>query len=61
MSRRKTPDVRVRTALRLFAREKETGEGRESGSDAWKSYMRRATNAVNYSTELPLAQGVTFV
>lgn len=37
-----------------------TGGGRESGSDAWRSYMRRATNTVNYSTELPLAQGVEF-
>jgi aldehyde dehydrogenase (NAD+) len=44
-----------------FGGEKETGGGRESGSDAWKSYMRRATNTVNYSTELPLAQGVEFV
>jgi aldehyde dehydrogenase (NAD+) len=44
-----------------FGGEKETGGGRESGSDAWKSYMRRATNTVNYSTELPLAQGVTFL
>lgn len=43
-----------------FGGEKETGGGRESGSDAWKSYMRRATNTVNYSTQLPLAQGVTF-
>ena len=43
-----------------FGGEKETGGGRESGSDAWKSYMRRATNTVNYSTELPLAQGVQF-
>jgi aldehyde dehydrogenase (NAD+) len=43
-----------------FGGEKETGGGRESGSDAWKAYMRRATNTVNYSTELPLAQGVTF-
>jgi aldehyde dehydrogenase (NAD+) len=43
-----------------FGGEKETGGGRESGSDSWKSYMRRATNTVNYSTELPLAQGVTF-
>jgi aldehyde dehydrogenase (NAD+) len=43
-----------------FGGEKETGGGRESGSDAWKSYMRRATNTVNYSTELPLAQGVEF-
>jgi aldehyde dehydrogenase (NAD+) len=44
-----------------FGGEKETGGGRESGSDAWKAYMRRATNTVNYSNELPLAQGVEFV
>ena len=43
-----------------FGGEKETGGGRESGSDAWKAYMRRATNTINYSTELPLAQGVRF-
>jgi aldehyde dehydrogenase (NAD+) len=43
-----------------FGGEKETGGGREAGSDAWKSYMRRVTNTVNYSTELPLAQGVEF-
>lgn len=43
-----------------FGGEKETGGGRESGSDAWKSYMRRATNTINYSRELPLAQGVSF-
>jgi aldehyde dehydrogenase (NAD+) len=43
-----------------FGGEKETGGGRESGSDAWKAYMRRATNTVNYSRALPLAQGVTF-
>ncbi len=43
-----------------FGGEKETGGGRESGSDAWKAYMRRATNTVNYSTDLPLAQGITF-
>jgi aldehyde dehydrogenase (NAD+) len=43
-----------------FGGEKETGGGRESGSDAWKSYMRRATNTVNYGRALPLAQGVTF-
>ena len=41
-----------------FGGEKETGGGRESGSDAWKAYMRRATNTVNYSRDLPLAQGV---
>ena len=44
-----------------FGGEKTTGGGRESGSDAWRSYMRRTTNTVNYSTELPLAQGVEFV
>lgn len=43
-----------------FGGEKETGGGRESGSDAWKSYMRRQTNTVNYSRELPLAQGINF-
>jgi aldehyde dehydrogenase (NAD+) len=43
-----------------FGGEKHTGGGRESGSDAWKSYMRRATNTVNYSHALPLAQGVKF-
>jgi aldehyde dehydrogenase (NAD+) len=43
-----------------FGGEKETGGGRESGSDAWKSYMRRQTNTVNWSSELPLAQGITF-
>ena len=43
-----------------FGGEKETGGGRESGSDAWKGYMRRATNTVNYSSELPLAQGIDF-
>ncbi|GAA1713490.1 L-piperidine-6-carboxylate dehydrogenase [Propioniferax innocua] len=44
-----------------FGGEKETGGGRESGSDAWKAYMRRATNTINYSGELPLAQGVEFL
>ncbi len=43
-----------------FGGEKETGGGRESGSDAWKTYMRRATNTINYSRTLPLAQGVKF-
>jgi len=43
-----------------FGGEKTTGGGRESGSDAWKSYMRRATNTINYSRELPLAQGIKF-
>ncbi len=43
-----------------FGGDKDTGGGRESGSDAWKAYMRRATNTINYSRELPLAQGVDF-
>jgi aldehyde dehydrogenase (NAD+) len=43
-----------------FGGEKHTGGGRESGSDAWKSYMRRQTNTVNYSADLPLAQGIRF-
>ena len=41
-----------------FGGEKETGGGRESGSDAWKNYMRRQTNTINYSSQLPLAQGI---
>ena len=43
-----------------FGGEKETGGGRESGSDAWKAYMRRQTNTLNWSQELPLAQGIQF-
>ena len=43
-----------------FGGEKETGGGRESGSDSWRAYMRRATNVVNYGRDLPLAQGVDF-
>jgi aldehyde dehydrogenase (NAD+) len=43
-----------------FGGEKETGGGRESGSDAWKVYMRRQTNTINYTAELPLAQGIKF-
>ena len=43
-----------------FGGEKATGGGRESGSDAWKNYMRRSTNTINYSTDLPLAQGISF-
>jgi aldehyde dehydrogenase (NAD+) len=43
-----------------FGGEKETGGGRESGSDSWKAYMRRQTNTVNWSTALPLAQGIQF-
>ena len=43
-----------------FGGEKETGGGREAGSDAWKAYMRRQTNTINWGTEMPLAQGITF-
>ncbi|MBM3836004.1 MAG: aldehyde dehydrogenase family protein [Verrucomicrobia bacterium] len=43
-----------------FGGEKNTGGGRESGSDAWKNYMRRLTSTINYSSELPLAQGIEF-
>jgi len=43
-----------------FGGEKATGGGRESGSDAWKAYMRRQTNTINYGKELPLAQGIEF-
>jgi aldehyde dehydrogenase (NAD+) len=43
-----------------FGGDKETGGGREAGSDSWKTYMRRATNTVNYGRTLPLAQGVEF-
>ena len=43
-----------------FGGEKETGGGRESGSDAWKVYMRRQTNTINYGKDLPLAQGIKF-
>ena len=43
-----------------FGGEKETGGGRESGSDAWKNYMRRQTNTINYGSSLPLAQGIKF-
>jgi len=43
-----------------FGGEKETGGGRESGSDAWKVYMRRQTNTLNYGSDLPLAQGIRF-
>ena len=43
-----------------FGGEKETGGGREAGSDSWKAYMRRQTNTINWSSELPLAQGVKF-
>jgi len=43
-----------------FGGEKETGGGRESGSDSWKAYMRRQTNTINYSKTVPLAQGIKF-
>lgn len=43
-----------------FGGEKHTGGGREAGSDAWKAYMRRQTTTINWGTELPLAQGITF-
>ena len=43
-----------------FGGEKETGGGRESGSDSWKAYMRRQTNTINWGTDLPLAQGIKF-
>lgn len=43
-----------------FGGEKETGGGRESGSDSWKAYMRRQTNTINWGDELPLAQGIRF-
>jgi aldehyde dehydrogenase (NAD+) len=43
-----------------FGGEKDTGGGRESGSDSWKAYMRRQTNTINWSRELPLAQGIDF-
>ena len=43
-----------------FGGEKETGGGRESGSDSWKAYMRRQTVTINYSKDLPLAQGIVF-
>ncbi len=43
-----------------FGGEKETGGGRESGSDSWKQYMRRQTNTINWGTDLPLAQGIEF-
>ncbi len=43
-----------------FGGEKETGGGRESGSDSWRAYMRRQTNTINYGSDLPLAQGIRF-
>ena len=46
--------------VRTFAGEKQTGGGRESGSDSWKAYVRRQTNTINWSRDLPLAQGIRF-
>ena len=54
------PELLAIAVLMPFGGEKETGGGRESGSDAWKAYMRRATNTINYSRALPLAQGIRF-
>ena len=48
------------SAVPFLGGEKETGGGRESGSDAWKVYMRRQTNTINYTDSLPLAQGIKF-
>ena len=50
----------INNAYALLGGEKEPGGGRESGSDAWKAYMRRQTNTINYGTDLPLAQGIKF-
>jgi len=55
-----TNSTQPSSASGAFGGEKDTGGGRESGSDAWRAYMRRATNTVNFSTELPLAQGIVF-
>ena len=66
MAKGLTGKVVARTMLKerlfggAFGGEKETGGGRESGSDSWKAYMRRQTNTINYSTALPLAQGIKF-
>ena len=53
-------NVNIGTSGAEIGGEKETGGDRESGSDAWKAYMRRQINTINYSTELPLAQGIKF-
>src|ERR1041385_7361813 len=53
-------NVNIGTSGAEFGGEKETGGGRESGSDAWKAYMRRQTNTINWSKDLPLAQGIEF-
>jgi len=57
-SSRSCEDAESRTRMRCG--EKETGGGRESGSDAWKAYMRRQTNTINWGTELPPKQGIKF-
>ena len=54
------PFLHAARTMRAFGGEKETGGGRESGSDAWKNYMRRMTSVVNWSKDLPLAQGIRF-
>ncbi len=53
-------NVNIGTSGAEIGGEKETGGGRESGSDAWKAYMRRTTNTINYGNDLPLAQGIDF-
>lgn len=53
-------NVNISTSSGAFDGEKETGDGRESGSDTWKAYMHRTTNTINYDGELPLAQGIVF-
>ena len=57
---RRSMSKRMLSMLVKNANEKETGGGRESGSDSWKLYMRRQTNTINWSDELPLAQGIEF-
>jgi aldehyde dehydrogenase (NAD+) len=53
-------NVNIRPSDAEISGEKETGGGREAGSDSWKAYMRRMTTTINYSRELPLAQGIKF-
>ncbi len=55
-----TPNEGQFASHNLFGGEKESGGGRESGSDAWRFYMRRQTNTINFGTTLPLAQGIKF-
>jgi hypothetical protein len=59
-SQRQHRDLGGRNRRRLFGGKKDTGGGRESGSDAWKGYMRRQTVTISWSRELPLAQGIRF-